>query len=285
MTKDVGIWMPVYVGDMLANTTRLNTEQIGALNLMMLDYWRSGAIPDDAQVISSITRMTTAKVKKYRSAMLSCGVFEVSEGQWVSPYLDGLRDAATENKKEKSERAVKAAEARWGKKAADAVQSSNASASSEQCTSNAQAMLEHTKTDAKTMLEQCPSSSSSSIKNTLSNAGEFAPDLKVLNDTLKASGAQPVTQEQLDQTLVFFAPHYENHTLTPNQRMVKLAKWIKEDQAKASPRPTKPRQAAQQPTYGNVNDNWGNPPPPDLDAPVELTEEYKRAMAKLRVKS
>ena len=30
---------------------------------MMLDYWRSGAIPDDAQVISSITRMTTAKVK------------------------------------------------------------------------------------------------------------------------------------------------------------------------------------------------------------------------------
>ena len=67
--------------------------------------------------------------------------------------------------------------------------------------------------------------------------------------------------------------------------MVKLAKWIKEDQAKASPRPTKPRQTAQQPTYGNVNDHWGNPPPPDLDAPVELTEEYKRAMAKLRVKS
>lgn len=284
MSKDVGIWMPVYVGDMLANTTRLNTEQIGALNLMMLDYWRSGAIPDDAQVIASITRMTTAKVKKYRSALLSCGVFDVSEGQWVSPYLDGLRDAATENKKEKSERAVKAAEARWGKKAADADQSSNASASSEQCTSNAQAMLEHAKTDAKTMLEQCPSSSSSSIKNTLSNAGEFAPDLKVLNDTLKASGAQPVTQEQLDQTLVFFAPHYENHNLTPNQRMVKLAKWIKEDQAKASPRPTKPRQTAQQPTYGNVNDNWGNPPPPDLDAPVELTEEYKQAMAKLRVR-
>ena len=301
MTKDVGIWMPVYVGDMLANTTRLNTEQIGALNLMMLDYWRSGAIPDDAQVISSITRMTTAKVKKYRSAMLSCGVFEVSEDQWVSPYLDGLRDAATENKKEKFERAIKAAEARWGKKAADAVQSSNASASSEQCTSNAQAMLEqctsnaqamleHTKTDAKTMLEQCPSSSSSSIKNTLSNASEFAPDLKALNDTLKASGAQPVTQEQLDQTLVFFTPHYENHTLTPNQRMVKLAKWIKEDQAKASPRPTKPRptkprQTAQQPTYGNVNDHWNNPSPPDLDAHVELTEEYKRAMAKLRVKS
>lgn len=285
MSKDVGIWMPVYVGDMLANTTRLNTEQIGALNLLMLDYWRSGAIPDDAQVIASITRLAASKVKKYRAALLSCGVFDVVEGQWISTYLDGLRDAATENKKEKSERAVKAAEARWGKKAADAAQSSNASASSEQCTSNAQAMLEHTKTDAKTMLEQCPSSSSSSIKNTLSNAGEFAPDLKVLNDTLKASGAQPVTQEQLDQTLVFFAPHYENHSLTPNQRMVKLAKWIKEDQAKASPRPTKPRPTPQQPTYGNVNDNWGNPPPPDLDAPVELTEEYKRAMAKLRVKS
>ena len=146
-------------------------------------------------------------------------------------------------------------------------------------------MLEHTKQMLKPCLSNALHRHRHLLKNTLSNAGEFAPDLKVLNDTPQGKRPQPVTQEQLDQTLRFFAPHYENHTLTPNQRMVKLAKWIKEDQAKASPRPTKPRQAAQQPTYGNVNDNWGNPPPPDLDAPVELTEEYKRAMAKLRVKS
>jgi len=281
MTKDVGIWMPVYVGDMLANTTRLNTEQIGALNLMMLDYWRSGAIPDDAQVIASITRMTTAKVKKYRSALLSCGVFDVSEGQWISTYLDGLRDAATENKKEKSERAVKAAEARWSKKAVAADQSSNASASSEQCTSNAQAMLEHTKTDAKTMLEQCPSSSSSSINKTHTNAGVFAPDLKTLNDMLKASGAQPVTQEQLNQTLVTFVPHYETHHLTDNQRIGKLVQWIKGDQAKAA-RPAKSKAKAEQPVYGNVNEAWGNPPPQDIDTGFVMPEELKAKIANLR---
>lgn len=125
-------------------------------------------------------------------------------------------------------------------------------------------------------------------KHTQSACEDFAPDLAGLNAKLKLAGAEPITQEQLNQTLVTFIPHYETHHLTDNQRMGKLVQWIKKDQAdaaKASPRPTKPRQTAQQPTYGNVNDNWGNPPPPDLDAPVELTEEYKRAMAKLRVKS
>lgn len=283
MSKDVGIWMPVYVGDMLANTTRLNTEQIGALNLMMLDYWRSGAIPDDAQVIASITRLAASKVKKYRAALLSCGVFDVVEGQWISAYLDGLRDAATENKKEKSERAVKAAEARWSKKAVAADQSSNASASSEQCTSNTQAMLEHEKTDAKTMLEQCPSSSSSSINKTHTNTGVFAPDLKTLNDMLKAGAAQPVTQEQLDQTLVFFIPHYENHHLTDNQRMAKLAKWIQKDQLDQKPKTARPAKSkAEQPVYGNVNDHWGNPPPQDLDTGFVMPEELKAKIANLR---
>lgn len=281
MTKDVGIWMPVYVGDMLANTTRLNTEQIGALNLLMLDYWRSGAIPDDAQVIASITRLAASKVKKYRAALLSCGVFDVVEGQWISTYLDGLRDAATENKKEKSERAVKAAEARWGKKAVAADQSSNASASSEQCTSNAQAMLEHEKTDAKTMLEQCPSSSSSSINKTHTNTSVFAPDLEKLNHMLNLSGAQAVTQEQLNQTLVTFIPHYETHHLTDNQRMGKLVQWIKGDQAKAA-RPAKSKAKAEQPTYGNVNEAWGNPPPQDLDTGFVMPEELKAKIANLR---
>lgn len=124
-------------------------------------------------------------------------------------------------------------------------------------------------------------------KHTQSAREDFTPDLDRLNGKLKMAGAQPVTQEQLNQTLVTFIPHYETHHLTDNQRMGKLVQWIKKDQADAAKasRPTKPRQTAQQPTYGNVNDHWNNPPPPDLDAHVELTEEYKRAMAKLRVKS
>ena len=155
MTKDVGIWMPVYVGDMLANTTRLNTEQIGALNLMMLDYWRSGAIPDDAQVISSITRMTTAKVKNtaVQCCLVACLKFPKVSG--LVPYLDGLRDAATENKKEKSERAVKAAEARWGKRL---LMQSN------------QAMQVHHLSNAQAMHKQCLSIQKQMLKPCLSNA-------------------------------------------------------------------------------------------------------------------
>lgn len=42
--QEVDIWMPVYIGDMLAKTTRMTTEQIGASFLVLMDYWRNGAI-------------------------------------------------------------------------------------------------------------------------------------------------------------------------------------------------------------------------------------------------
>lgn len=40
---DVSIWLPIYIGEMLAMTARFSTEQIGALYLLMMDYWKNGA--------------------------------------------------------------------------------------------------------------------------------------------------------------------------------------------------------------------------------------------------
>lgn len=118
-------------------------------------------------------------------------------------------------------------------------------------------------------------------KHTQSVCEDFTPDLDCLNDKLKMAGAQPVTQEQLSQTLVTFVPHYETHHLTDNQRMGKLVQWIKGDQAKAA-RPAKSKAKAEQPVYGNVNDHWGNPPPQDLDTGFVMPEELKAKIANLR---
>lgn len=282
--SDVSIWMPLYVGDMQSKTTRLDTLQIGALHLLTLDYWKNGAVPDVASVLANITKMTPAKFKAIRAGLLSCGVFEVVDSQWVSPYLDGLREAATENKKEKSERAVKAAQARWAKTDDATDKPSNAGASIQQCSSNADAMLEHATSNAQNMLEQCPSSSSSSIKNTHTNASEdFAPDLKVFNDTIRAAGGQAVTQQQLDQTLVLFRPNYETKVMTHNQLMAKLVQWIKGDQDKIKRTASKPVTTKPVASGGDVNSKWqdqvGTPQPVTAEALAEMAAFKARVAA------
>jgi uncharacterized protein YdaU (DUF1376 family) len=60
-------WMPFYVGDYLADTGRLTTTCHGAYMLLIMDYWRNGPLPDDDQILATITRLGDCawrKVKK-----------------------------------------------------------------------------------------------------------------------------------------------------------------------------------------------------------------------------
>lgn len=107
------IWMPLYIADYLADTTRLTTLQHGAYLLLIMDYWRNGPLPDDDVALAHIVRMPLAIWKKHRSALSQ--MFQVDSGSWHHKRIDCEREVAASNAIKYAERAKKAANKRWAK--------------------------------------------------------------------------------------------------------------------------------------------------------------------------
>lgn len=82
----VDIWMPIYIGDYLADTGRLTTEMHGAYFLLMMDYWRSGALPDNDEVLASVTKMSLEQWKKVRPILAA--FFDIRDGLWVHGRIE-----------------------------------------------------------------------------------------------------------------------------------------------------------------------------------------------------
>ena len=142
------IWMPLYIGDYLADTARLTTEQHGAYLLLLMDYWRSGRLPDNDQVLAQISKLSPDAWINAKAMLMQ--FFSIKDGYWIHARVEKELNLAMENKAKMHDRASKAAQARWDK------QQNNA-------TSNAKAML-----------MQCPSPSPSPSPLTSTNTIDVA---------------------------------------------------------------------------------------------------------------
>ncbi|MCR4297476.1 MAG: DUF1376 domain-containing protein [Gallionella sp.] len=94
-------WLPLYVADYLAATTRLTTEQHGAYLLIIMDYWRNGAPPDDDVVLAQVTRMTLARWKAQRGVIER--FFQVSGKCWQHKRINAEIERAKAKQKAKQE--------------------------------------------------------------------------------------------------------------------------------------------------------------------------------------
>jgi len=118
MTASPTAWMPLYVGDYLGDTQRLTTEQHGAYLLLMMDYWRNGPAPDDDATLQQITKLDKAAWKRTRPVLAR--MFQIEDGEWKHKRIDRELENARSNASRRSDKAKKAAQARWEQSSEDA---------------------------------------------------------------------------------------------------------------------------------------------------------------------
>lgn len=130
MATKVDIWMPLYIADYLSATSRLTTEQHGAYLLLLMDYWKSGAPPDNDAVLAQITKLSPDAWANARTMLEP--FFEIQDGAWFQSRVENEMAKANHNKKANKERGLKGAQARWGNKNAPSI----VEAYSEQCSAD-----------------------------------------------------------------------------------------------------------------------------------------------------
>lgn len=143
--KKTDTWMPLYVGDYMADTARLTTEQHGAYLLLMLDYWRKGPPPDSDEVLATITKLSVAAWRKHRPALE--GFFRIEEGYWYQGRIDRERDRARAVSGKRSEAGKAGAAVKHGKQPGKSVANAtaNAEANAQQNPGPSQSQLQEAK--------------------------------------------------------------------------------------------------------------------------------------------
>jgi len=115
VTKRNDTWMPLYIGDYLADTSRLSTEQHGAYLLMLMDYWRNGPPLDDDEELASITKLPVAVWRKHSAKLRT--FFEAVDGRLFQKRADAERQKAGVISSKRSEAGKAGAAKKWGKQA------------------------------------------------------------------------------------------------------------------------------------------------------------------------
>jgi uncharacterized protein YdaU (DUF1376 family) len=112
MTKG-DTWMPLYIGDYLADTMHLTGPEHGAYLLLLIHSWRSGPLLDNERTLASIAR---TDLPAFRKMWPTLRVFFISKkettGLLISPRLERERERATQHVNQRRAAGKASAEAR-----------------------------------------------------------------------------------------------------------------------------------------------------------------------------
>jgi len=134
MTKKTDAWMPLWIGDYLADTQHLTRDEHGAYLLLMMAYWRNGGpLIDDDRRLAAIVKASPEEWKGLRQVLAE--FFLVAAGFWSQKRLNEELSSSQERAEKAASKAKTAAEARWSQRPSDAPSNapSNAQAFLKQC--------------------------------------------------------------------------------------------------------------------------------------------------------
>jgi uncharacterized protein YdaU (DUF1376 family) len=106
-------WMPLYIGDYLADTSRLSTEQHGAYLLLLMDYWRNGPPPNDDDTLASICKLTPAQWRRHAPLLMT--FFDIEDGLLIQRRAEDERLKAGQISGKRKAAGKAGADKRWGK--------------------------------------------------------------------------------------------------------------------------------------------------------------------------
>jgi len=112
-SKKTDIWMPLYIGDYLSDTSHLDASRHGCYLLWMMHYWKKGPLPDDLEDLVGIGKLRGPDACSIAQALLEEFFFQNGDGRWHQKRIDAEKMLWSEKQRKAKERAEKAAKSRW----------------------------------------------------------------------------------------------------------------------------------------------------------------------------
>jgi uncharacterized protein YdaU (DUF1376 family) len=106
--ESIGAWLPLYVGDYLADTADLTAEQHGCYLLLLFHSWKNGPLPNDLNALARIGAVSKFRAKICIQLVVLPRYFKQdADGKYFSPRLEAERARSLEKKRLYVERAQK----------------------------------------------------------------------------------------------------------------------------------------------------------------------------------